>query len=79
MTSREKLHHLIDDLSEPDVEEALQYITWQQENGFAHLLAPQSTKQRSKGSQNQAPSTEQPASGGQLIFLNEIKRTQEYR
>jgi len=65
MTTREKLHHLIEELSEPDVDEALQYITWQQDNGFAHMLSRQ-------------PPTpvllaDPPEADGKVIFLDEIR------
>jgi hypothetical protein len=38
MTKREKLHRLIDELSESDVAEALQYVTWQRADGFTRWL-----------------------------------------
>lgn len=74
MTNREKLQHLIDDLSEADVDEALQYITWQRENGFTNLLHGPPTEQPIKESQT----PEEPPASGEVIFLDEIKRGQEY-
>lgn len=38
MSKREKLHRLIDELSESDVAEALQYVTWQRADGFTRWL-----------------------------------------
>ncbi|HEY7891916.1 MAG TPA: hypothetical protein VIC05_06875 [Solirubrobacteraceae bacterium] len=77
MTNREKLHNLVDELSEPDVDEALQYITWQQENGFANLLhevppEPFSTATAAELSEGFAQAEESTAS---VIFLNDAKRT----
>jgi hypothetical protein len=70
MNNREKLQHLIDNLSESDVDEALQYITWQQENGFASLLhAP-----RHERSASAPTELDDPSPSGQVIFLDEIKR-----
>lgn len=73
MTNREKLHHLIDDLSEPDVDEALQYITWQQENGFAHLLHAL-PEEHSAGEEKTGAETP-----GDLIFLDDVKRGQGFQ
>jgi hypothetical protein len=66
MTTREKLHHLIEHLSEPDVDEALQYITWQQDNGFAHMLARQPPFA--------AALSDPPEEDGHVIFLDQLNR-----
>jgi hypothetical protein len=66
MTTREKLHHLIEQLSEPDVDEALQYIPWQQDNGFAPMLSRQPSSPEVLSDCSEA--------GGDVIFLDELKR-----
>jgi hypothetical protein len=65
MTTREKLHRLIEGLSEPDLDEALQYITWQQDNGFAQMLSQQPRP---------AVLNDPPEANGQVVFLDQIKR-----
>jgi hypothetical protein len=65
MTTREKLHQLVEELSEPDVDEALQYITWQQDNGFAHML--------SQGSEIPAVVSEPLEPDEHVVFLDELK------
>jgi hypothetical protein len=70
MTTREKLHHLIEQLSEPDVDEALQYITWQQDNGFAPMLSRQQSSPALVSDSSEA--------GGDVIFLDQLKRGPAY-
>jgi len=70
MTNREKLQHLIDELSEPDVDEALQYIIWQQENGFTNLLHALPSEHSPE------EQTSEEGSSGRVIFLDELKHDQ---
>jgi hypothetical protein len=78
MTNREKLHHLVAELSEPDVDEALQYITWQQENGFAHMLHALPSERTSTDEKSREQSAQPEAGTARVIFLDDVKRSPDY-
>ncbi|HEY7934035.1 MAG TPA: hypothetical protein VID48_09430 [Solirubrobacteraceae bacterium] len=74
MTAREKLHRLVDELSEPDVEEALQYITWQRADGLTRWLRSLPDHETDPPTQELTDPPDDHEQTGRVISFEEIRR-----
>jgi hypothetical protein len=82
MTTRERLHQLVDELSEQEADEALQLITARRGDDFARWLDSLPEEDEEIAEQEEAAVQEardEIAAGAPLISFDEIKREFEHR
>jgi hypothetical protein len=79
MTEREKLHRLIDELSESDVAEALQYVTWQRADGFTRWLRSLPPGQPDLDSGDTGPEADESRPNARVISFEELRHKHRRR
>lgn len=79
MRAREELHRLVDELSEADLEEALQYITWQRADGLTRWLRSLPDPQSEDLARDPRDPSSEPEQLGRVISFEEIRRRHQSR